>query len=196
MTSIVLAGVGGQGIITLGKILGEAAIQEGKKSLMTEIHGMAQRGGRISVDLRIGDYQSAIIPIGSADAILGFELMETARNTVKLKKDGIIVANKRMIHPMPLIMKAQEYPERESEEIISRYNHYYVNADEIAMSLGEKRSVNMVMLGALFGVGILEISEESLKKTISASFRNPRVSEINIKAFEAGVAAVNQEKVL
>ncbi len=196
MTSIVLAGVGGQGIITLGKILGEAAILEGKKALMTEIHGMAQRGGRISVDLRIGDYESAIIPNGSADAILGFELMETARNTFKLKSSGVIVANRRMIHPMPLIMKVQEYPEKESEEIISRFKHYYLNADEVAISVGEKRSLNMVMLGALYGVGILDVSEESLRQAIMASFSNTKVGEINVKAFEAGIATVNEEKIL
>ncbi|MGC8656076.1 MAG: 2-oxoacid:acceptor oxidoreductase family protein, partial [Thermoplasmata archaeon] len=72
MTSIVFAGIGGQGVITVSNIVGRAAVIEGKNAMMTELHGMAQRGGRISVDLRIGDYRNAIIPNGSADVIVAF----------------------------------------------------------------------------------------------------------------------------
>lgn len=196
MSSIVLAGVGGQGIITVGKIIGEAAIIEGKKVLMTEIHGMAQRGGAISVDVRIGNYDSAIIPHNSADAIMGFELLEAARNSYKLKQDGFILANRRMIHPMPLIRAVSEYPVEQVDTVISKFKHMYINADEIALSIGEKRSMNLVMLGALYATDLLDIKEESILQSIRNSFTNPRIQEINIRAFFEGAKVLREENII
>ncbi len=196
MSSIVLAGVGGQGIITVGKIIGEAAIMEGKKVLMTEVHGMAQRGGAISVDIRVGDYDSAIIPQNSADAIMGFELMEAARNSYKLRSDGFILANRRMIHPMPLIRTISEYPIEQAEEVISKFKHMYINADEIALSLGEKRSMNIVMLGAIYATDMLDLKEESIIQSIRNTFNNPRLQEINLRAFMEGARVLRKENIL
>jgi len=194
VTSIVFAGIGGQGVITVSNIVGRAAVIEGKNAMMTELHGMAQRGGRISVDLRIGNYRNAIIPNGSADVIVAFEEMEAVRNIGKMKEDGIIIINERRIHPITLIRNAQNYPEREMEEILSRFNVIRIRADEIALKLGSKKSVNMVMLGALYASGTLELKEESIMRAVEESFGS-RYMEINKNAFLQGRNAMGREVV-
>ncbi len=190
MTSIVFAGIGGQGVITVSNIVGRAAVIEGKNAMMTELHGMAQRGGRISVDLRIGDYRNAIIPNGSADVIVAFEEMEAVRNIGKMKEDGIIIINQRKIHPITLIRNAQDYPEKDIEEILSKYRVIRIEADDIALKLGNKKSVNMVMLGALYASGLLELREESIMRAVEESFGS-RFMEINKRAFLEGRNALN-----
>jgi len=194
VTSIVFAGIGGQGVITVSNIVGRAAVIEGKNAMMTELHGMAQRGGRISVDLRIGNYRNAIIPNGSADVIVAFEEMEAVRNIGKMKEDGIIIINERRIHPITLIRNAQNYPEMEMEEILSRFNVIRIRADEIALKLGSKKSVNMVMLGALYASGTLELKEESIMRAVEESFGS-RYMEINKNAFLQGRNAMGREAV-
>lgn len=194
MSSIVFAGIGGQGVITVSNIVGRAAVIEGKNAIMTELHGMAQRGGRISVDLRIGDYRSAIIPSGMADAIVAFEEMEAVRNIVKMKQEGIILLNMRKIHPVTLIRNAENYPEAEINEILSKYDVVRIDADEIALRLGSKKSVNMVMLGALFATGLLQLKEESLMKAVEESFGS-KYLDVNKKAFNEGSAAIGRMEV-
>ena len=185
MVSIVFAGVGGQGLITAANMVGKAAVTEGKNVLMTELHGMAQRGGSILVEVRIGDYKSAIIPLEMADVIVGFEKLETARNLPKLKKGGTILLNERRIHPISLTIKKESYPDLAIEERLKDHNPIKVEADQIALDLDNKRVVNTVMTGALFSTGLLEISEESLHAAIKGSFPE-KLWEANFKAFEAG----------
>ncbi len=192
MTSIVFAGIGGQGVITVANIVGRAAVIEGKNALMTELHGMAQRGGRISVDLRIGDYKNAIIPAGDADVIVAFEEMEAVRNIGKLRKDGIIIINERKIHPITLIRNAEDYPDDYLKNILEKYSHIWVNADDIALSLGSKKSVNMVMLGALYASGLLNIREDSIMKAVEESFGS-RYMDVNKSAFLEGKNAMSQK---
>ncbi|MCL4412621.1 MAG: indolepyruvate oxidoreductase subunit beta [Candidatus Thermoplasmatota archaeon] len=185
MVSLVLAGVGGQGIITVANIVGKAALIEGKNALMTELHGMAQRGGKIVVEVRIGDYKSAIIPARSADIMLAFEELEGARNLSKLKESGVILLNRRMIHPVSLTMKIQDYPERIVAEALSKYKTITVDADQIAMNLGNKRVANTAMIGATFSTGLLNLSEGSLITAIKESLPEKHW-DINKKAFERG----------
>ncbi len=185
MVSLVLAGVGGQGIITVANIVGKAALIEGKNALMTELHGMAQRGGKIVVEVRIGDYKSAIIPARSADIMLAFEELEGARNLSKLKESGVILLNRRMIHPVSLTMKIQDYPERIIAEALSKYKTINVEADQIAMNLGNRRVANTAMVGATFSTGLLNLREESLITAIKESLPEKHW-DINTKAFEQG----------
>ncbi len=192
MTSIVFAGIGGQGVITVANIVGRAAVIEGKNALMTELHGMAQRGGRISVDLRIGDYKNAIIPGGDADVIVAFEEMEAVRNIGKLRKDGIIIINERKIHPITLIRNAEDYPDDYLKNILEKYRHIWVNADDIALRLGSKKAVNMVMLGALYASGLLNIREDSIMKAVEESFGS-RYMDVNKNAFLEGKNAMSQK---
>jgi|YelNatPaOPRAMG01_1025707.scaffolds.fasta_scaffold01962_6 indolepyruvate ferredoxin oxidoreductase beta subunit len=192
MASIVFAGIGGQGVITVATIVGKAAVADGKNALMTELHGMAQRGGRISVELRIGNYESAIIPEGKADAIVGFEEMEAARNVPKLKENGIILVNRRRIHPVTLSRTVQEYPQLKVEEILGKYRTYYIEADAKALELGNKKVVNTIMLGALYSTGLLNLNEQTLLRVLEESF-DERYRMINSNAFSAGKMLVGQE---
>jgi|YelNatPaOPRAMG01_1025707.scaffolds.fasta_scaffold00972_10 indolepyruvate ferredoxin oxidoreductase beta subunit len=185
MVSIVFAGVGGQGLITIASILGRGAIVEGKHAIMTELHGMSQRGGSISVEVRIGEYRSAIIPARTADAIVGFEEMETVRNINKLKDDGLILLNRRTIHPIELTMIGQSYPVEEIENYLRGRNIVFVEADEIAMKLGNKKVTNAVMLGALFATHILGLREDSLLTAIREAL-DRKYWDVNIAAFSAG----------
>ncbi|MGC8644954.1 MAG: indolepyruvate oxidoreductase subunit beta [Thermoplasmata archaeon] len=184
MVSIVLAGVGGQGVITVANLIGRAAVFEGKNVLMTELHGMAQRGGRISVEVRIGDYKSAIIPEGRGDVLLGFEELEAARNLHKLREGAMIIVNRRRIHPIPLIVSAKEYPEEPAREL-ERRGAMFIEADALAMELGNKRVVNTIMAGALYSTGMLPLSEDSIKNAIKQTIGS-KYWDVNIRAFEEG----------
>ena len=185
MTSIVFAGTGGQGVITISYIIGKAAVHEGKNVLMTELHGMAQRGGKIAVELRIGDYRSSIIPMGTADALVAFEEMEAMRNSGKLREGGIVLVNRRKIHPVTLITRAEDYPDELVQDFLGKIKATMIDADEIALGLGNKRTVNVVMLGALFSTGILGLGKESILSAIRESLGEKNF-EVNSRAFEAG----------
>jgi len=185
MVSIVFAGVGGQGVITVAMIIGRAAVIEGKNALMTELHGMAQRGGKISVEVRIGEYKSAIIPANTADAIVAFEELEAVRNMGKLKDGGMILLSRRKIHPVSMTLRRQNYPSDAIEEELGKYNTLNVEADQVALNLGNKRVANTVMVGAVYSTGILGLSKESIIKAIKDSLPE-RYWDINMKAFEEG----------
>ena len=185
MVSIVLAGVGGQGVITVAIIVGRAAVIEGKNALMTELHGMAQRGGKIAVEVRIGDYRSAIIPLKTADVLVAFEELEAVRNISKLKDGGIVLLNKRRIHPVSLTIKQQNYPDESVESQLKNVNVVEVKADQIALDLGNKRIANTVMVGAVYSTGLLGISEESILSAIKMSLPEKHWA-VNLKAFEEG----------
>jgi indolepyruvate ferredoxin oxidoreductase beta subunit len=185
MVSIVFAGVGGQGVITVAMIIGRAAVLEGKNVLMTELHGMAQRGGKISVEVRIGDYKSAIIPGGTADAIVAFEELEAVRNVAKLKEGGIILLSRRKIHPVSMTMKNQNYPDELIQNELNKYTTMNVEADQVALELGYKRVANTVMVGAVYSTGLLGLREESLITAIKESLPE-KVWEVNLLAFEHG----------
>jgi indolepyruvate ferredoxin oxidoreductase beta subunit len=192
MASFVFAGVGGQGIITVAIILGRAAVIEGKPVLMTELHGMAQRGGKISVEVRLGDYKSAIIPSKTADAMVAFEELEAVRNISKLKEGGIILLNRRRIHPVSLTIRQQNYPDQIVESELKKYATVSVEADTTALELGNKRVANTVMVGALFATGLLGLDEESMIAAIKESLPE-RHWEVNLKAFEEGKRLVLEQ---
>ncbi len=185
MVSMVFAGVGGQGVVTVATLVGRAAVLEGKKALMTELHGMAQRGGKISVELRIGDYRSAIIPMGTADVLIAFERLEAVRNIPKLKEDGLIILNERKIHPISITVRGEEYPSSMVEGELMKHDVKTIKADAIALELGSKRVVNTVMAGALFSTGVTGLREGSLIEAIRGLIER-NYWEVNLKAFERG----------
>lgn len=185
MVSIVFAGVGGQGVVTVANIVGRAAVAENKNVLMTELHGMAQRGGRISVEIRIGNYHSAIIPDYTADALVGFEELETLHNISKLKSDGLILLNRRRIHPVTLTMMLRGYPEEEIERELKKHSVVTIEADKTALELGNKRAANTIMVGALFATGLLGLREESITGAIKRSL-SQRHWDVNLQAFSEG----------
>ncbi len=188
--NIILVGVGGQGLITLGRILGTTAINKGIKALTAETHGMAQRGGSVTVHVRIGDVESPLIPMGRADAILGLELIETVRNLTYANKKTILILNNRVIKPqIPKI----KIPETEKLiKIIKETGLQFklIDALKLAIEAGSEITQNVVMLGALIKTNILKdiMNLKDVEETIKMMFPH-RIAEINIKALKLGFEA-------
>ena len=181
---IILAGVGGQGILSIATSIGMAAISSGLHLKQAEVHGMSQRGGDVHSDLRISDKEIAsdLIPEGKADMIISVEPMESLRYLPMLAPDGWLVTN-----TIPYV-NIPNYPDIVSviNAVKAFPNHIAIDADKIATEIGQKKSANMVILGAasLF----LGIEYTELEKAIKNIFRSKGEDIIgtNIKALKAG----------
>lgn len=185
LTSILIVGVGGQGTILASKILGSVALALGGEVKLSEIHGMAQRGGSVVTQVRFGEkVASPIIEKGQADIILAFEKMEALRYLPFLKKGGTILINDQEIPPMPVIIGSAQYPENiydkiaDNGAVIKR-----INAVELARTCGTAKATNVVLLGLL--AKYMEIDKHiwlnAVKENVPA-----KVLEINLNAFESG----------
>jgi len=190
--SIVIAGVGGQGVITAANILAKASLKAGYNVVTSELHGMAQRGGNVECNVRIGNVYSPMLRKGSADAILSFEPLEALRNLEKVRKDGFVITDVNPIIPPLISLGLGEYPpvEKIFEEIEGHCTLIKINADELAREAGSILTKNIVMLGAFHTLGIFAIEEETLLETIRESFHE-RYVEANKKAFKLGKEAIN-----
>ena len=191
-TDIVLAGVGGQGILSIAATIGMAALENNLYLKQAEVHGMSQRGGAVQSHMRLSDKEilSDLIPKGQADIILSVEPMESLRYLPFLNKNGWLVTNTK---PYKNI---NDYPE-ESEilELVKNYkNHIAIDADKIASDIGSKRSSNRVMLGA--ASPFFAISPESFEEGIRKIFsrKGDKVVDLNIQAFRAGKDFANENK--
>jgi indolepyruvate ferredoxin oxidoreductase beta subunit len=187
MVDIYLVGVGGQGIITASKIIGDAAIVSGKNVLLSETHGMAQRGGSVICTARIGDVQSPMIPDGSADIILSFELLETLRATCKANKNTIVVASTEKIVPLSVSSQKLRYPTREEISIqVKKVAKSFLSIDApgLAKDSAVPMSSNIVMVGALAGTGITGIERRHFEKAVEMNL--PRWVPENLDAFAKG----------
>lgn len=180
---IVLGGVGGQGILLASQIIAKAALKKGYKVMMAETHGMAQRGGSVVSHVRLGDIYGALVPEGQSDVVMGFEYMEFFRQLKFLKKGGKAVVNTHKIKPVIL----DTYPDLDYD--LSEYAVLKVDATKIAKNLGNTIVTNMVMLGALSRFADLPVTEQGLKAVLKESVP-PKFLEIDLKAFEEGVKAV------
>lgn len=190
VTSVLFVGVGGQGTILASKILTIGLIEHGYDVKMSEVHGMSQRGGSVSTQVRFGKkVYSPIIGEGSADILVSFEEMEAARYARFLKKGGKMVVNKTQIPSLPVLSGACQYP----QGIIAELKKYVpvrdLDATKIATDLGNPKSANVVLLGALIeALGLHDIDWKSIiAKTVKPAF-----VDINLKAFDAGMAAARQ----
>ncbi len=181
---IILAGVGGQGILSIAATIGMAAINLGMHLKQAEVHGMSQRGGDVSSNLRISDDEifSDLIPCGKADLIISVEPMESLRYLPMLSPDGWLITNTK-----PYI-NIRNYPEIDTvmAEIEKIHNHVAIDADEIARKLGSTRSANMVILGA--ASSHLGIDYTSLEEAIRGLFRKKgeEIIQMNLTALKAG----------
>ena len=147
---IILVGVGGQGTITTSTILSKGLIEAGFDVKMSEIHGMSQRGGNVSTQVRYGEkVYSPIVGAGEADVIVAFEKMEALRWLEYLKPDGKLVVNDFEIPSAPILMGVAEYPEGILEILQEKADTLVFKAGEIAESLGTAKAMNIVLLGAL-----------------------------------------------
>jgi indolepyruvate ferredoxin oxidoreductase beta subunit len=190
--SVLLVGVGGQGTILASKILSTGLLEAGYDVKMSEVHGMSQRGGAVSSQVRYGsEVCSPIIGRGAADILVSFEAMEALRWLDYLKPGGKVVVNDYRIPSSPILSGAVAYPADVLETVRAAADTTVVDAAGIAASLGNPRAMNIVLLGAL--VGALEASGAlapiDWKEKIRASVK-PAFLELNIAAFAAGVAAV------
>ncbi len=186
--NILLVGVGGQGTILASKILSEGLIEAGYDVKMSEIHGMSQRGGNVSTQVRYGDKVfSPIVGEGEADVIVAFEKMEALRWIEYLKPGGKMVINDAEIPSVPIQMGLADYPENIIEELSVKATTYVFKATEIAEGLGNPKSMNMVLLGAL--VGAMELPDIDWEKIMRANIK-PQFLDINIKAFQTGQTQV------
>lgn len=183
--NILLVGVGGQGTILVSKILTAGLMKAGYDVKMSEVHGMAQRGGSVTTQVRYGEKVfSPIIGRGMADILVAFEKMEAARWIDYLKPDGIVVVNNYEIPSLPIAIGKAEYPKGIMEALQNNFKTIEVDAAKTAMELGNIKTQNIVLLGAL--VKAFELNEvdwiEILKETVPE-----KMLEINIKAFEKGM---------
>lgn len=185
-TDIVLAGVGGQGILSIATILGAAALKEGLYLKQAEVHGMSQRGGDVQSNLRLSSspISSDLIPFGGADLIVSLEPMEALRYLPYLKKEGWIVTNTN-----PFV-NIDNYPRMEDveSELESCGNVVAFDMDELAKQEASPRSSNMVLLGA--AAPFIEMEVEKIEEGIRTVFgkKGEAIVESNIKAFRAGLA--------
>ena len=181
---IILAGVGGQGILSIATTIGTAALKAGLHLKQAEVHGMSQRGGDVSSNLRIADHEIAsdLIPFGQADLIISVEPMESLRYLPLLSSSGWLITNTKPFVNIP------NYPEMDKliAEIESIHNHIALDADEIAKKLGSARSANMVILGA--ASPFLEIDYSELQEAIRHIFerKGEEVVKLNLDALQAG----------
>jgi indolepyruvate ferredoxin oxidoreductase beta subunit len=183
-TDIILAGVGGQGILSIAAIVGAAAIEKGLYLKQSETHGMSQRGGAVVSHLRISDkpVASDLIPLGRADVILSVEPMESLRYLPFLSSRGWLVSNSNIFNNIP------DYPAFDliEQEIKKLPRSVLLDADGIARDLGHPRGSNMVMLGA--ASPFLDLTTDEIVRGIEAIFgrKGDEVVFVNIKAFHAG----------
>ena len=185
--SILLVGVGGQGTILASKVLSEGLVRKGYDVKMSEIHGMSQRGGSVTTHVRYGkSVASPVVPEGEADVLVAFEKVEAVRWLHYLKKGGALVVNDFEIYSLPVLTGAAEYPEGVIEKLKEEVpNVKCFNAAEVASSLGNIKAQNVVLLGALVKApGREELDWESVLKDIVP----PKLIDLNLKAFEAGLA--------
>ena len=187
--NVLLVGVGGQGTILASKLLTLGLMEEGYDVKMSEIHGMSQRGGSVSSQVRYGDaVWSPVIGKGSADILVSFEKMEALRWLEYLKKDGKVVVNNHEMMPIPVIMGAAEYSADIIDELKKNcYDVTVVNATEEAMKLGNGKVMNIILLGTIIkAMGLEGIDwEKIVRENVKPAF-----VEDNLKAIEVGMSLV------
>ena len=186
---IVFIGVGGQGNLLASRLLGEAALSLDIPAVVSEIHGMAQRGGIVESAVLLGDVTSPIVSNAEADVLLGFEPLETLRGLGKCNKDTIVITNTHPLPPFTVAVGQGTYPPVDKTLDMIRNKAKKVIAldgNAMATKAGNPLSLNMVMLGALIGSGTIPIGAQDMKKTISTSTKKAFL-ESNLEAFDLGL---------
>jgi indolepyruvate ferredoxin oxidoreductase, beta subunit len=193
--NIIIAGVGGQGVVLMSEILGNAAVRDGLKVRGSEVLGMAQRGGSVFSNIRLGeDVFSPMTPDGKCDLLISLEPSEALRNIQYLNRNSIVIMNNRKVIPATVSMGKSTYPEIEQiQQKLQSVTARVISLDaiEIAEKAGNRQSSNVVMLGALFGSGKMPIKIETVKESIRE--RVPaKAAEVNLKAFDMGFELIKK----
>jgi len=185
----VFVGVGGQGNLMASRLLGEAALAMGIPAVVSEIHGMAQRGGVVESAVLIGNATSPIVSDGESDVLIGFEPLETIRDLRKCNRKTLVITNTQPLPPFTVSLGQGKYPPVEEmlDIILAKVDRVIaLNGNKLAEEAGNPLSLNMVMLGALIGSGSIPVTVESIKETISTSTKKAFL-ESNLKAFDLGM---------
>ena len=188
----VLAGVGGQGIIYLNRVIAKAAMDLGHKVYCLEEHGMARRGGSVATFIRFGDeIFTPVIPVGTGHLLIGFELIEAVRQVPMMNDDATMILNPELIPPF---ITQGEYPDKNKllsflKKRFSKENLILVDAGKIAAELGSQITKNMILLGAASGSGVLSIDKAKLLTAIKSTSLKQYL-KINQEAFKRGFETV------
>lgn len=184
--NVLLVGVGGQGTILASKLLSEGLLALGYDVKMSEIHGMAQRGGSVSTHVRYGArVYSPVMGAGEADVLVAFEKMEALRWLPYLSPEGMLIVNNHEIYPMPVILGQAEYPEMLEKNLVTAAPRMLlVDAAKAAAELGNPKVMNVVLLGAV--VKSLGLADAEWSATLRACVP-PYALEINERAFRKGL---------
>ena len=193
--NIILTGVGGQGVITAATLLGKAAVSAKINVIVSEVHGMAQRGGVVDCTVRMGKVHSPLLTKGSADVIISSEPVEALRQLEKTNKKTIVITDIKPVIPSTVAITGEKYPKVEDiiRELKNRCNLITIDALSLAEKAGNKVVKNVVLLGALSALNILPFSHDVLLKSILANIPEKYVS-INKRAFELGRDAVIEQR--
>ena len=182
--NIMIVGVGGQGTLLTSRMLGGIMSDAGYEVKVSEVHGMAQRGGSVVTFVRYGDrVAEPIVEEGQADVLIAFERLEALRYAHFLKKDGVLIVNDQRIDPMPVVMGAAEYPEGILEELAKNHTMYSIDAQAKALELGNSRVFNIIVLG--MAAKHMDFSVEEWLKVIEKTVP-PKTVALNQKAFLTG----------
>ena len=188
--TILLCGVGGQGTITAADLLARVASAAGKCCKVSEIHGMAQRGGAVTTVVRFGDEVATMVcDEGCADNIVSFEITEALRNLAFLKEDGVLVVNDEEIKPLPVLTGRASMPAHARERLVEM-GATLIPAGQLARDAGTVKCANVVLLGALAPSLPFDLSiwEEVIRQNVP-----PKTIDINIEAFRLGAAYMQGE---
>ena len=194
---LIIAGVGGQGNILASQLIGITAIKAGLRVKISETLGQSQRGGPVFSHVRIGrEVHSPLIQRGSCHVLLGFEPLEALRVAIKyVSPNGIVITNTRTVIPIDVSIGRTSYPE--VEKIIESLKRlakkvFTLDATELAIKAGNPLMMNTVMLGALAATNELPFPAELLKETVKE--QTPRYTEMNLRAFDLGLAAIGSAR--
>lgn len=182
--NIMIVGVGGQGTLLASRILGGITKKAGFDVKISEVHGMAQRGGSVVTYVRYGDQVAEpIVEEGYADVMIAFERLEALRYAHFLKKDGVLIINDQRMDPMPVAVGLAEYPENIIENLKKKHAVVSVDAQALALRIGNAKVFNTVIIGV--AAKRMDFAKEDWIRVIEETVP-PKTVEINIKAFETG----------
>ncbi len=186
--NIMIVGVGGQGTLLTSRILGGITVAAGYDVKLSEVHGMAQRGGSVVTFVRYGEQVAEpIVEEGQADVLIAFEKLEALRYAHFLKKDGVIVVNDQRIDPITVVTGMAQYPEQIIETLEKEHNVLKVKAMEEAIKLGNSKVFNIIVLGV--AAKHMDFSKEAWLEVIEKTVP-PKTVELNKKAFLLGYEAM------
>ena len=192
-TRLIIVAVGGQGNLLASRVLGEAALLSDVPVRMSEIHGMAQRGGVVESAIVFGDSDSTIISDGEADVLVGFEPSETIRAINKCNSKTVVITNLSPLPPFTVAIGKGTYPDLGQVQDLIRAktaNLIAFDAADLAKEAGNVMSVNMVLLGAMIQTDILPLAADSIKEIIKTKTKKAFV-DINLKAFNLGFSVAS-----